>query len=226
MLCVGLDARFGVAVDPRDPQKGYENCRCAFIPDNTLHHLQIRRGRMAFLYVDPLSLDVPRLWALARRVSRRAAFDFVHERALTATLRSLSDGRMTWAAARERLGSLLDLATGNEADPRITRTLQRLNEDPAAEHRVSVLARQVGLSQSRFTHLFKDQTRVPFRRYRLWNRLGAALRAAAQGKPLTAAALDAGFSSSAHFSADFRDMFGIAPSRLLAVQGSATAQVN
>ena len=35
-----------------------------------------------------------------------------------------------------------------------------------------------------------------------------------QGENLTAAALDAGFSSSAHFSATFREMFGMEPSRL------------
>lgn len=215
VLCVGLDARFGVARDPRRPEKGYEYCRSAFIPENTLHHLHVRTGRMAFLYVDALGLDAPRLRALARRRTRRAAFDYPNQRALAATLRSLSEGSIAWPAAREQLGGLLGLSA-NSADPRIGRVLERLHEQPAAPHRVARLAREVGLSPSRFTHLFKQTTRVPFRRYRLWNRLGAAIRAAARGAPLTSAALDAGFSSSAHFSAAFREMFGMAPSQLLA----------
>ena len=44
--------------------------------------------------------------------------------------------------------------------------------------------------------------------------MGVATRAIVAGESLTAAALDAGFSSSAHFSAAFREMFGMEPSRL------------
>jgi AraC-like DNA-binding protein len=36
------------------------------------------------------------------------------------------------------------------------------------------------------------------------------------GQPLTEAALAAGFSSSSHFSAAFREMFGLPPSQLAA----------
>jgi AraC-like DNA-binding protein len=44
---------------------------------------------------------------------------------------------------------------------------------------------------------------------------GAAMRAIARGRTLTVAAMDAGFSSSAHFSAAYREMFGMEPSRLV-----------
>ena len=39
------------------------------------------------------------------------------------------------------------------------------------------------------------------------------MRAIARGDSLTSVALDAGFSSSAHFSTTFREMFGLEPSR-------------
>jgi AraC-like DNA-binding protein len=42
------------------------------------------------------------------------------------------------------------------------------------------------------------------------------MRAARSGASLTTAAHQAGFSSSAHFSAVFREMFGLAPGTLLA----------
>jgi AraC-like DNA-binding protein len=76
------------------------------------------------------------------------------------------------------------------------------------------LARQVRLSESRLLHLFKATTGVPLRRYKIWIAMGAATRAVGRGANLTTAALDAGFSSSAHFSATFREMFGLEPSRL------------
>jgi AraC-like DNA-binding protein len=56
---------------------------------------------------------------------------------------------------------------------------------------------------------------VPLRRYRIWNRMGAAVRACGEGSSLTEAAHAAGFASSAHFSSAFRDMFGMMPSDLL-----------
>ena len=55
----------------------------------------------------------------------------------------------------------------------------------------------------------------PLRRYRLWNRMGAAVVACRDGGSLTEAAHAAGFASSAHFSTAFRDMFGMMPSELM-----------
>jgi AraC-like DNA-binding protein len=55
---------------------------------------------------------------------------------------------------------------------------------------------------------------VPFRLYRLWVRLGKAVQSLVEGRALTDAAFDAGFSSPAHFSAAYRAMFGSAPSTL------------
>jgi methylphosphotriester-DNA--protein-cysteine methyltransferase len=48
--------------------------------------------------------------------------------------------------------------------------------------------------------------------------MGHAMRGLSTGKRLTDAAHDAGFSSSAHFSFAFKEMFGLAPS-LLVKQG-------
>jgi AraC-like DNA-binding protein len=69
--------------------------------------------------------------------------------------------------------------------------------------------------------LFKEETGVPYRRYRLWTRMGAALKALRSGRSLTHAAHEAGFSSSAHFSTAFAEMFGLPPSRVSGIQDSA-----
>ena len=54
---------------------------------------------------------------------------------------------------------------------------------------------------------------MPFRRYRVWHRLRAAIREVAQGSNLTAAAHAAGFADQAHFTREFRRTFGAPPSR-------------
>jgi len=202
VLALGLDQPFGVADDPRDPAGPYRQRRTVLIPPDTLHHLRIDAGRMAFLYVDPLSRDLERL---------RAASDPMIEDIL-GLLQNLDAARQDWPAVRARLSAILAGAT--EADPRIAAALQRLHAEPAARLRLDELAATAGLSGSRFRRLFRAATGVTLRRYRLWTAMGAATRAIARGESLTHAALDAGFSSSAHFSAAFREMFGLEPSRL------------
>jgi len=93
--------------------------------------------------------------------------------------------------------------------------VQRLLRAPALESDTAALAAQTGLSVSRFQHLFKAATGVPVRRFRLWARMRRAIAMSVAGATITHAALEAGFSSPAHFAAAFREMFGMAPTQLL-----------
>jgi len=79
---------------------------------------------------------------------------------------------------------------------------------------ISEAASNVRLSVDRMSHLFVEQTGLPFRTYLLWLRLAKAVEAYAAGRPLTEAAHEAGFSDSAHFSRTFRRMFGVAAAEL------------
>ena len=75
------------------------------------------------------------------------------------------------------------------------------------------MRRVVGLA---FPASVQAETGVPLRRYRLWNRTGAAVPSPSrEGQFTTEAAHAAFFASSAHFSTAFRDMFGMMPSELL-----------
>jgi AraC-like DNA-binding protein len=99
----------------------------------------------------------------------------------------------------------------------------------ALEADTATLAARAGLSVSRFQQLFKATTGVTVRRFRLWARMRRAMAMAVAGATITHAALDAGFASPAHFPAAFREMFGMAPTRLLAgypgiIRGSTGAR--
>jgi len=65
------------------------------------------------------------------------------------------------------------------------------------------------LSPSRFLHLFKENTDVPYRRFRAWKRLFLAVEHLNASDNMTFAALEAGFSDATHFSHSFRDAFGV-----------------
>jgi len=80
--------------------------------------------------------------------------------------------------------------------------------------RLADVARAVHLSESRLSHLFKNQYGIPFRPYVLWARLGAALSSLSAGATLTEAAHAAGFADAAHLTRTVRRMMGDAPSVL------------
>ncbi|MFI7451098.1 helix-turn-helix domain-containing protein [Nonomuraea sp. NPDC049714] len=84
------------------------------------------------------------------------------------------------------------------------------------------LAADLGLSTSRFLHLFRAHTGTSLRRYRLWTRMLRAAALIADRQDLTAAAAGAGFASPSHFSDAFHRMFGLRPSRLLAVGATSS----
>lgn len=212
VLCVGLQATFGVARDPRDEHAGLIECRSAFVPPATWHRLVLPAGPMAFLYLDPWSADVQAVRNAMHDDQGRFARGHVREAELVAALQAL--GNTAAAAALQRVKEALSLQPPARRDERIVAAVKALREQPQDEHSLDRLAAQSGLSHSRFLHLFKESTGVPLRRLRLWTRLGVAVRRMADGASLTDAALDAGFASSAHFSTAFREMFGMTPSRL------------
>lgn len=102
-------------------------------------------------------------------------------------------------------------------DPRILRVIARAARDPDDPPTLADVARIAGLSPSRLSHLFVEQTGLAFKTYLLWLRLTRAVALMTEGMSLTAVAHGAGFSDSAHFSRTFRRMFGIAPASLTLV---------
>ena len=216
VLAVALDGTIGVADNPRARMPSYRQARSVLILPNSLHHLRIDSGRMAFLYVDPFGHDLAALRARMSEVGARAAFDLVDERSAIELLGDIADRRLKNEEGRREIGELLGVGSGDKADARILQAVKRMRDEPCEAHALAELCKRAGLSSSRFLHLFKEVTGVPLRRYRIWNRIGAAARAVARGASLTEAAHGAGFSSSAHFSSAFRDMFGMMPSELFA----------
>lgn len=216
VLAVALDDEIGVADDPACSGTSYRTARSVLILPNSLNHLRIDRGRMAFLYVDPFGRDVAALRSRMREMRPDAGFDLAGESTAIDLFKAIAERAIAREHARIVVGELLGVRSRLEADARIVEAIRCMRDTPARAHRLADLGKRAGLSPSRFLHLFKAETGVPLRRYRIWNRIGAASRAIAQGQSLTEAAHGAGFASSAHFSSAFRDMFGMAPSELFA----------
>lgn len=83
--------------------------------------------------------------------------------------------------------------------------------------RLDSVARESGLSPSRFRHLFAQDVGLPFRRYVLWRRLRLAVTALGDGADATTAAHAAGFADLAHFSRTLKAMFGVTATQALRI---------
>ena len=133
----------------------------------------------------------------------------VTEDAFAEVDRLLARSRVQLRGIDERLGAVLGELHGSLDD-----------NVPIPE-----LAATAKLSASRLMTLAHDELGTSLRRYRRWLRMFRVARAYGAGASLTTAALDAGFSSSAHLSAAAREHFGVSPSQILspAARGSIVA---
>lgn len=97
-------------------------------------------------------------------------------------------------------------------DHRIARVL---GNDPVDSEGETALASDhaaaLGLSTSRFLHLFKADTGIPFRSHRMWKRARRFMDHAAAASSLTDVALDLGYPDSSHFSHSIRQTYGLQP---------------
>ena len=207
-LALGIDGPLRVRVGAGEPVRA----RSVLVPARLPHHVDAGGGRTAFCYLDPAG---PRHRSCLRQM--RTARHGVHlahadEPGLLALARSGAAADLVEAAAPAG-----PLVAG--LDPRIARVMRHMGTRDGVDVPAADLAAELGLSTSRFLHLFGEQARTSVRRYRSWCRMVLAARALASGADLTRAAADAGFATPSHFSAAFRRMFGLAPGRLLATAG-------
>jgi AraC-like DNA-binding protein len=208
VFVTGIDGRF----DLRLPNGEWVSCRAAIIPAGVRHALDVKGRPLAVFYPEPHIGNFTHLIRLGFGWQVREKILFSDKAEINA-FRDLYDRRSDFDFANDGIADLLGFAGASDqhspVDPRILRVIQQLDAHPADLTSVMKLAAAEGLSGSRFQHLFSEQIGVPFRRFRIWNRLRAALRGALNGQSLTEAAHSAGFSDLAHFARLHQDTFGV-----------------
>jgi AraC-like DNA-binding protein len=116
-----------------------------------------------------------------------------------------------------------------QIDARIAQVLESMRDDPAQLTTAQDCAARVGLSFSRFLHLFKAEVGTPFRSLRTWKRARSLLHHVTRDTNLVHVALDTGYPDSTHFSHSIRQVYGLKPrdlfagSRQLTVLGDSPA---
>lgn len=100
-------------------------------------------------------------------------------------------------------------------DERISAVLKAVRESDDLRMSVEAAAARVHLSPGRFSHLFKEQVGLPYRRYMLWRKLTRAMRTMSRETTIAAAAHGSDFADAAHLTRTFYQMFGIPPSVMM-----------
>lgn len=107
-------------------------------------------------------------------------------------------------------------------DPRALKIVRALLEDPGEQRTLERLCADCGASKRTIERLFRAETKMTFGRWRQQLRLLHALRQLASGEKVTAAALDAGYSSTSAFISMFRKQLGTTPTRYFGQGNGAT----
>jgi AraC-like DNA-binding protein len=96
-------------------------------------------------------------------------------------------------------------------DSRIQEILTYIEAYPLDRLSVKELSNIVFLSESRLSHLFKEEIGISLTSYILHKKVERAFYLILNGMSITEAAIEAGFSSSSHFTNSVRDKLGMSP---------------
>ncbi len=206
---VSLSGSFHISVEGVKSRQ-----RAVLISPDTWHRLNGRDGRQALLLIDSESSAARMLVSRYGRVNRLSVLDPEVLAPSVARFSSVGAEALSCTEAGIICDEMIQALTGEiplpvGMDPRIRKAIELARELPEHKAPLVYLAKEVGLSESRFAHLFSEQTGIPIRRYLLWLRLMQTIQCLLNGVSLTTAAHEAGFADSAHLSRTFRDMFGM-----------------
>lgn len=184
----------------------------ACVPSGASHEMDPVDGSMTLIYLDPLTTGLG-LFSDKVLEPDQAAFEMSDSISNSIKERIRHVLQTPGVGVRSEIMRILDgcwtRSPQHKLDSRIERSIAVAEPESFC---LQKLARDAGLSVSRFRHLFKEETGVAFLDYRLWLKVKQAVHHMAEHPDLALAAYDAGFADQAHFSRVFRRSFGMNPS--------------
>ncbi|WP_090916163.1 helix-turn-helix domain-containing protein [Paenibacillus polysaccharolyticus] len=103
----------------------------------------------------------------------------------------------------------LDYTPPAITDSRIKELIQHMKDCTDSEHSIRNYAEQFGLSSSRLSHLFKENTGISLSAYLVLHKLQKACYLIFQGTSITEAAMAAGFDTPSHFANTSKRLLGM-----------------
>lgn len=124
-------------------------------------------------------------------------------------IRKLSDKEIIQIVENVLLNIGISIERTSTKDTRIEHIISKIILGEWLNYSVKEIAEAVFLSESRLTHLFKEEVGISLKSYILIRRLEYAYRFVSSGGKVTQAAMESGFASSAHLAYTCKKLTGI-----------------
>lgn len=212
-ISISLESSFEIEVEGR-----CFDCKGIAIGSNVSHRFNSNHNKLLFLLIDNTSsLASP----FKRLLGGQNIYIFPDEM-LDKIIVYIKDnyvGITDNASYARVLTQLLRLfnfeyIASNTIDQRIIEVIDLLKCCEGSDHSIGILAKQVSLSKSRLSHLFKENTGITLSGYIVLNKLQKAIYLIFNGMGVTNAALTAGFDSPSHFAATSKRLLGMSAKEL------------
>lgn len=195
------------------------------VPAYTSHMISAEADLITTVCIEPETVSERQLHQLERQINTTRGGELIVKsvREAKSWLQSTRDNNAFTTQDFDAL-FLNEPLEGRKVDDRIARTLSQFRtKDNDVNLSAESCALSNDLSMSRFLHLFKEQTGLRFRSYRMWKRARKFLDHANRHCNLTYLALDLGYPDSTHFSHSIRRIYGLKPRSLL--EGSRSMEI-
>ncbi len=183
-----------------------------WVAPGVMHAIAMRsRVAMRTLYFRPDSLPLPDRRGGVLRVSPLLR-ELILARIATPVSRSPRDDALNCLIADEIGPAAFEpLALRAPQDRRVRQIVTTLLEEPGDPRSLADWSGAVGASPRTIERIFLKETHLTFRQWRQQARLLQAVLHLAEGRPVTAVALDVGYASQSAFTYMFRRALGVAP---------------
>lgn len=181
-------------------------CRGIMIPSGVSHRIDTRgKAVLAFLYDG--TTNISQQIKDVKIISAEKCMDII-----TAYVDfEKQEGADAYAKFEREILKRLELSEIDDGikDERILSAMEYIRREASEKITCRDVAAAVFLSESRFSHLFKEQVGMTFSAYLIYQRIMKVYTQVLDGKSITEAALAAGFSGSSHFADVNRRVFGL-----------------
>jgi len=210
---ISLSAPFQIQVGNRE----WESAEMFVVAPDTPHRITTIDRLIAVLLIEPETIELSSLpqWLQPSTNASQCLPGLERVRTAFDALRSkeVDIARVKEDFDQFFLGQTLP---PRKLDARMATVVERINQDPCGLIGAEECAKLVGLSFSRFLHLFKEDVGTTFRSFRAWKRARSFLWYVNTASSLTDIALDIGYPDSSHFSHTVRRYWGLTPKDILA----------
>ncbi|MCZ8344004.1 MAG: helix-turn-helix transcriptional regulator [Leptospira sp.] len=196
-------------------EETYKTNQAFLIPPKVDHQIEGYGSYLAFVFFEKYSPYAP-------EISGGSKIIRLEERELSPLKVELTQLMQHKEKENHNLNLILDnlhipIQRKSKMDDRIL-VVQKLllQKDLETQKSLVELAASVGLSESRLSHLFREQMGIPISSYRVWIRIRNLADALKKNRKLTDAAHSSGFFDSSHLHRVFKQYFGINPKNVFA----------